>query len=278
MKVVSKPVYLLSQFDKENLLYLQTHSRVPAHLLHFHDCYEIAGFISGNGVHHLNGKDMIVTKNDVFVLTPKDYHSFYNLTTNNCFFNIMFSKNLLTDKIKTLVNSLKLKHLTVSSKSMHHLIALHEVFLSIKQQKDITHDNSFYQNFLELFLTIIHSSSRVKETSISGATAYDTAFTEIISYINDHFSEELTLKKVANDIGYSYTYLSKLFLKKTNVEFNTYVNSLKIEKAKSLLLKSSDSMLFVCHECGYASMTSFLRNFKTFTGLTPTAFVKKYKY
>ena len=92
MNTNSNPIYLLSQYDKENRLFFQIHENSHHHLLHFHDCYEIAGFLSGKGIHHLNGKDLSIEKNDIFLLTPKDYHSFYGLSPKNTFFNIMFSK------------------------------------------------------------------------------------------------------------------------------------------------------------------------------------------
>ena len=277
MNKKSKPIYLLSQYDKENRIFFQIHNNTQTHLLHFHDCYEIAGFMSGKGIHHLNGKDMNIEKNDVFIITPKDYHSFYNLSPKNMFFNVMFSKKLISENTAMNMSVIKRKHLSVSSKTMNQLVALFNIFENIKSNPSTKYSESFYENFIDIFITIIAANCRYTENLSNDNGLSDTAFSETVRYINDHFKENITLKSVAKNIGYSYTYLSKLFHKKTGLEFNKYLNSLKIENAKNLLLTTDDSILCVCNKCGYYSMTSFLRNFKEFTNLSPSEFVKKYK-
>ena len=277
MNKKSKPIYLLSQYDKENRIFFQIHNNTQTHLLHFHDCYEIAGFMSGKGIHHLNGKDMVIEKNDVFIITPKDYHSFYNLSPKNKFFNVMFSTKLISENTATNMSVISRKHLSVSNKTMDQLVELFNIFENIKSNPSVKFSESFYQSFIDIFTTIITVNCHHTESLPNENCLLDTAFSETVRYINEHFKENITLKSVAKNIGYPYTYLSKLFHKKTGLDFNKYLNSLKIENAKKLLLTTDDSILCVCNKCGYYSMTSFLRNFKELTNMSPSEFVKKYK-
>lgn len=94
----------------------------------------------------------------------------------------------------------------------------------------------------------------------------------VLSYIDEHFNEELTLEKIAIEFGYSKYHFSNLFNKyfKSNLKF--YINQVRITKATTLLLKHSVSE--VSNMCGYNNLQSFFYNFKKITGTTPKNFKK----
>lgn len=95
---------------------------------------------------------------------------------------------------------------------------------------------------------------------------------EIISYIEVHLSEPLTLSAIAKHAGYSVPWLVSLFKKQTGKSILAHQAWLRIEKAKSLLLRTNLSVTEVAFEVGYNSYTRFSIAFKKATNTSPSGF------
>ena len=93
-------------------------------------------------------------------------------------------------------------------------------------------------------------------------------------YIDKHFSEDITLDKIANKALVSKFHFIRLFKKYYGRTPNQYLQEVRIEKAKKLLQKGS-SLDEVCSAIGFNSKTSFISLFKKLTGLTPLAYRNK---
>ncbi|MGN0411606.1 MAG: helix-turn-helix domain-containing protein [Lachnospiraceae bacterium] len=106
---------------------------------------------------------------------------------------------------------------------------------------------------------------------------YFDKFIKICDYINEHCSEDLTLEAVADMSGFSKFYFSKLFKQFTNVSFYRYVNQKRIAKAELLLINPENSITDVALNCGFSSLSPFIRMFKLIKGCTPTEFRNIYK-
>ncbi len=93
-------------------------------------------------------------------------------------------------------------------------------------------------------------------------------------YIDKHFSENINLDKIANKALVSKFHFIRLFKKYYGRTPNQYLQEVRIEKAKKLLLKRN-TIDEVCAAIGFASKTSFIGLFKKLTGFTPIAFQNK---
>ena len=67
-----------------------------------------------------------------------------------------------------------------------------------------------------------------------------------ISYIKLHFSEHITLEDVARHTGFSPTYFSKIFKEELDYTFNSYLNKVRIERSKGLLLNQKITISDIC--------------------------------
>ena len=95
---------------------------------------------------------------------------------------------------------------------------------------------------------------------------------EILLCIAGRFSEPITMRSIADELGYDHHYLSNLLQKNLNTTFRALLNDYRIGKAKYLLDSGTDSIANIAYECGYDSLVSFNRNFKKLTGLTPSQY------
>ncbi|MFS8652800.1 MAG: AraC family transcriptional regulator [Caldibacillus sp.] len=66
--------------------------------------------------------------------------------------------------------------------------------------------------------------------------------------------------------------LSYLFKQKTGKKFNEYVNQLRVEEAKSLLVETPFKVSEISEQVGFQEYKYFAEVFKKFTGITPTAY------
>ncbi len=97
----------------------------------------------------------------------------------------------------------------------------------------------------------------------------DTLLCNILSYIQDHYKENISLKKIAEDLGYEYHYMSRLFSAMFKMNFCQFLNQYRFEHAKALLLKGNNDITSVCFASGFQSIRSFNRIFKQFSGTEP---------
>jgi two-component system response regulator YesN len=93
-----------------------------------------------------------------------------------------------------------------------------------------------------------------------------------LDYINIHFSENISLSDVADNINLSKNYLCDLFKKELGVTFINYVTNLRIEKAKEYLVSTDMKMYEVSDAVGYSDYAYFSQIFKKHTGITLSAY------
>jgi len=90
--------------------------------------------------------------------------------------------------------------------------------------------------------------------------------------------EELSLAQLAQQLGVHPNNLSQVINTYENKSFYDYINTLRIEEFKALVLLPQNNrytLLSLAFECGFNSKTSFNRNFKKITGQSPSAYLKE---
>ena len=94
-----------------------------------------------------------------------------------------------------------------------------------------------------------------------------------LEFIQEHFSEPLSLDVAASAAGVSAGRLSRLFGDELGVGFSEYLGDLRIARAKELLSAPGASVKEVSAACGYADPNYFSRLFRKACGVSPTVFI-----
>ena len=92
-------------------------------------------------------------------------------------------------------------------------------------------------------------------------------------YIYSHIKERITIEDLADELGVSSSYLSRLFKKETGDSVSAYIRAQKIEMAKNLLHYSDYSMIDIANRLSFSSQSHFIQQFREYVGMTP----KKYR-
>lgn len=94
----------------------------------------------------------------------------------------------------------------------------------------------------------------------------------MLRYLNEHYREEIVFEDVAKEIGISYSYMRKIVYEMTGMSLIDYLNKLRIEKAKQLLVDSKLTITQIAAEVGYYNVQSFNRFFRKFEGMPPSSY------
>lgn len=95
---------------------------------------------------------------------------------------------------------------------------------------------------------------------------------KVLEYINRNFNKDITLESVANEVGLSSQYLSKIFKEKCGINFIDYITTKRLEFAENLLKNGVMNIKQVSKMSGYEDSNYFCRIFKKSTGLSPRQF------
>lgn len=95
---------------------------------------------------------------------------------------------------------------------------------------------------------------------------------QAIEYIRERYHKSITLDEVSRQVNVSPYYFSKLFKEETGENFIDYLTSMRMDKAKELLMKTDKSMKEICGQVGYQDPNYFSRAFKKNVGITPTEY------
>lgn len=93
-----------------------------------------------------------------------------------------------------------------------------------------------------------------------------------LEYIALHYSEEISLHDIAEYVGLSDNYCSNLFKQEIGENLTSYVNKIRIEKAKKLLRNKSLKVYEVAGIVGYKNATYLSTMFKKITGVSISEF------
>ena len=96
-----------------------------------------------------------------------------------------------------------------------------------------------------------------------------------VAYVAKNYGSQITLEKMANDLGVSKYILSRMFAKTFHCNFSKYVNGVRLNNAVTELENSQDSITNICLNCGFESQRTFNRVFKDRYKLTPREYRKK---
>ena len=96
---------------------------------------------------------------------------------------------------------------------------------------------------------------------------------DLLSYMDEHYADNITLEFAASRMNFSNSHFSKTFKKLMGINFVTYLNLVRVERAASQLRNTGKKITDVALSCGFNNIRTFNRVFKEITGYTPSEFL-----
>lgn len=110
-------------------------------------------------------------------------------------------------------------------------------------------------------------SPKVGEAAISHPEVY-----KIIQYISENYSQDITVKSMAQYVMMGENYVSALFKKKTGLTLIHYLHEIRVEKAKEYLIHTELPVHEIGHRVGFVNDNYFIKIFKRLTQQTPSKY------
>jgi len=133
-----------------------------------------------------------------------------------------------------------------------------------------------------LFPKLLHSNGEKYQSSALKSAAILDLQERLLKLMNEkkpYLDAELTPESLAEQLDISKNHLSQILSEGLNTNYYALINQYRVEEAKKLLLTpqyQDAKILHVAFDSGFSNKSSFLRNFKKITGLTPSAYKKRF--
>jgi len=149
-------------------------------------------------------------------------------------------------------------------KDMAHMYAdISELYGIMESKKKAEDLKSFFNEFCLGACGVLMKLWETTPREVIGKT---------LEYINNHYSEDISLKQISQNVFFCQSYLGKLFKQAVGENFNEYLTKVRIEKAQYLLLNTELKIYEVSSLVGYKSIDYFRKQFKAVTGIGPVEF------
>lgn len=249
--------------------------------VHHHDFYEVYFFLGGAVEYWVDGKTFHLEPGDLLLINPMELHRPIVSPESKTYERIVLWIN--TDYLEKLSSeSIDLTRCFDTTLSTHtnliHPKTVQRTTLTscltelIREHYGNSLGNDLYARglFLQFMVELNRMALRspkpraVKEES-------STLVSQALTYINEHFNEELSLESIAGKFYVSKYHLSHAFSSEVGVSIYRYIILKRLTSACQMLLDGK-SAKEVCASCGFSDYTSFYRAFKAEYGLSPRDF------
>lgn len=264
-------------------------------VLHAHDYTQIWYVTRGKCEHYVEGQLNIVNAGDAFLIQPQMNHQTIlcrdssAISCDVALEDIFPPKNAGTEpnSLSSILNMMSMTVFFQDSKSRQPRFTFHSgtkmqidrlfhELLHEYQQELPCYADMLRIKIQELLLLFVREFVSSPEYQDADATyqRYNSSINTAIRYIDEHFSEALSLEDACRLSMMSRTYFCYLFKLITKQTFVEYLTERRIAEAMRLLEHSSLSVLDISQSTGFNDVTHFSRTFKKQTGMSPSNYRK----
>ncbi len=131
---------------------------------------------------------------------------------------------------------------------------------------------------LGIFMLLLGSLSRYYYSDTNAAATTPFQLSKVISYLNTHYAEPITLDDILSRVPMSRSTLRRNFLRATGTNPIDYLLKLRFDHACSMLRESEQSVSEIALAVGFNDSNYFTRIFRKFIGVTPRDYRWRYRF
>lgn len=262
--------------------YFMHNPRKAFHIpVHWHDEVEIIYVKKGRISIYIGEERFPAVAGDLFFVNSGELHFMESDDMSVEYYTLLFPLNFISFQIedaleqevflplrqKMLLLPVQLKKFE-AEKQMTNLV---REIIDVNDEKEMGYQLRTRILLLEL-VEGLWKENGFRQGSFSNTTGMQR---ELLNYIQEHYTEKISLSMLAEEFHLSEKYISWYFKENFSISFMQYVSHLRMTKAKDLLLTTEQSVTEVALSSGYPSVNLFIRSFKELYGITPLQYRKQ---
>ena len=251
---------------------------------HWHKYLEILHVVKGKMDVSVNGKIHTVHKEDIIIVNSDLIHGYFNVSQDTRTIKVQFGTEifdqLLVDIRDGRNDSLIFNRKVLITKTQDEKVHKELVKLIYELRHEYYNKTEGYRlaikkNLYDLALLILReiplrqNFSKTNNIVNPNFSALERAF----SFIYEHYNDPgVTLKNASDAAHLSKFHFSRFFRERTGMTFYTYLSRLRVNHVQELLCKTNMTITEIAYNCGFMSLKTFNRIFKTYTGVSPSLY------
>ena len=247
-------------------------------VVHSHQFYEIFYILEGSISHTLNGQTKVLHTGDMVFLNLDDVHFFNREDGNTCKHRDII---IYTDFFESICSFMGEDFREAYNKNL----LSKTLTLSLPQMEDYEHRitnailtssmNSEYRLASTRALCISILNHLVEERIRHNDAYYPMWFRELLGRFHMNEYLRVVLDDILEPFHFNKSYLCRRFRQYTGYTMTEYLNKIRLQQAAFQLQYTDNTILSVCNNVGFSSVSYFNKLFKQTYGTSPKAFRKK---
>lgn len=256
---------------------------------HWHEEFEITKIDKGSLIYRIGQRDYRVCQGDILIITPDTLHAAHQEDEISAHTStIVFHLNLLGLEQKDRCTLKYIEPYTRNQMLPNPVVhpghscydKINQCYMDLWMLRDPHGGNEllvkatlfslFYQlwNMAPVPSSMLYSPDALRNIE---------RLKPVLSYINEHYTEPLTIEQLASISGFSFVHFMNIFKKVMDVPCMEYILHYRINAASQMLKETDYPVMKIALDNGFKNIPYFNRSFKSFLGCTPTQYRKYYR-
>ncbi|HAH88218.1 MAG TPA: hypothetical protein DCL60_12705 [Armatimonadetes bacterium] len=241
---------------------------------HYHFAMEFHLICQGSWRYFIDGSSYQCRSKSLVIIHKNEVHNCIPMPNpHNKKMTLIFSPKLFAGRSTSagILTQLKsIHHLKLSEKQAGMVeLAIREIAEECRLKEP--HWQNAITSIIERLLILL---DRVQINGAEKQIEVNPLMQEVLGYLEKTFSEKVTLSELANHFGRSPYSLSRMFKQYVGLGFQNYLIHRRIIEAKCILEQTDLKILAVANAVGFDDLSTFNRNFKLLTGVSPSLYRK----
>ena len=263
------------------------HKVGPIFRNHWHEHLEFLYFVKGHAVIYCNSVPITAKVGDLIIVNSNELHSGENLSGELHYICIIVGVSHLhgafVDPVETkYINPIERNLILFENmiSGVQNIISCIKKIAEEYETKHIGYELEIKSNIYHLLALLMrnHVKKVLSRNEYRFRIKNIERFKCIFQYMDENYTEELTIEKLSRMVSLSSFHFCRLFKEITGMTLSRYVNSIRISRAEKLLLNEDLSVSEVAELSGYNDINYFSRMFKQYRKMSPTRFRNISKY
>ena len=249
---------------------------------HRHNWYEVILVEEGSVTETVGEKSVTLSRGCLVIIQPFEIHSSYALSADCSLIALLFTLSALNLDDYNKTQSKYIDIFTSNNKRVGGFLAapypnmekIHKTMCKMVDEFSAieTGYEMMLKGLLYQFLSYIQRSNCLDLNKLHEQPE-NMIINSVCKYIEENYSMNLNVRKVASHMGYSHSYLSRLFHKSTGQNIKAFIDYVKINEAVLMLRYENIHVNEAAAKVGYENANSFSRAFKRVMGCSPSSMI-----